>query len=190
MADKISQIQLPNGVTYDIDTRVQQTASTIETSLPILLGYGAAPNATGVAYYSSGISVIPGLNQISTDGTIYASVFNGELHGRATSAGSADSAANALDANHADVADSATVAESARAFTTAANVALTGDITGSVSSAHGWSVDTTISTGAVRSTHIANEAITVEKLADEIGVVVVQSSEPANDSAAKIWVKI
>ena len=111
-------------------------------------------------------------------------------------------------------------ASTAGAFATNANVTLTGDVTGTYSSDHSWTVPTTIADNAVKTakinnaavttakiadsnvttakiansavnaSKIADKSVTVDKLASEIGVVVVQSSEPSSDSAAKIWIKI
>ena len=111
-------------------------------------------------------------------------------------------------------------AVSAEAFTTAAGVTLTGDITGTASSIHGWSLSTSLADGAVKTNKIADSAVTsakiannaitnakladnsvgtaeivdgsvtTQKFADEVGIVVVQSAEPAANGAAKIWIKI
>ena len=131
-------------------------------------------------------------------------------------------------------------AVSAKAFTTAAGVTLTGDITGTASSIHGWSLSTSLADGAVKTSKIADSAVTsakiadsaigtakiaksavtsakiannaitnakladnsvgtaeivdgsvtTQKFADEVGIVVVQSAEPAANGAAKIWIKI
>ena len=128
----------------------------------------------------------------------------------------------------------------AETFKTAADVTLTGDITGTTSSIHGWSLSTSLADGVVKTSKIVDSAIetakiannavtsakiasnavtsakiasnavtsakladnsigtakivdgsiTTQKFADEVGIVVVQSTEPAANSAAKIWVKI
>ena len=111
-------------------------------------------------------------------------------------------------------------AVSAEVFATAADVTLTGDITGTTSSVHGWSLSTSLADGAVKTSKIADSAVTsakiannaitnakladnsvgtaeivdgsvtTQKFADEVGIVVVQSVEPAANGAAKIWIKI
>lgn len=57
------------------------------------------------------------------------------------------------------------------------------EITGTIASAQ-------IPNNAILGQHLADSSVSITKLADEIGVVVVQSTEPDSNSAAKIWVKI
>lgn len=186
----ISQIQVNNS-TYDIvDTKAKQLASTSSTARPILLGYDTAPNSDGYAYYAAGITVTPSTGDMNLgNGTVTASAFSG----KASSAGEAD---HAITANRADTATAATTAnEAAHAtvadqFASAADITLAGSVIGTHSSTHDWTINTSIANSAIGSTHIQDNAITISKLADEIGIVVVQSSEPSSNGAAKIWVKI
>lgn len=125
---------------------------------------------------------------------------NGVVHeieaSYAVAAGEAQHAEGASYADEAGTTTSATEAtyamhaEKAGALNPAATVQLTGAVTGSATSGNGWSVNTSLAANSVTGTHIANSTIGLDKLASEIGVVVVQSAEPSSSSAAKIWVKI
>ena len=113
-----------------------------------------------------------------------------DLADEAASAGSATVADTANTASYAAHAGSADSAGTAGALSPAAKIELKGAITGSSTSGNSWTVDTSLAANSVTGAHIADASVGLDKLANEIGVVVVQSTEPSSSSAAKIWVKI
>lgn len=131
------------------------------------------------------------IEKIDVNGTLHEiHAARAEEAGIAGSASSADTADIANTASYATEAGEANHADTAGALSPAAKIELTGAVTGSSTNGNGWTVNTSLAANSVTGTHIADSSIGLNKLADEIGVVVVQSAEPATDSAAKIWIKI
>ena len=131
------------------------------------------------------------IKKIRVDGTdhdIHASV--ADLADRADSASSATIAEAANTASYATRAGSADRTDVADALSPAAKVELKGAVTGSSISGNGWTIDTALAANSVTGAHIVDASVGLDKLANEIGIVVVQSTEPSSSSAAKIWVKI
>jgi len=71
-----------------------------------------------------------------------------------------------INANISGYAPTAGAASTATAFASNATIQLTGPVTGSVSSSHGWTISTTITDSAVTTTKISTNAVTTAKIAD------------------------
>ena len=170
-----------NGTTYDINTKTGlYSADSTTSALPIALSPVTTDTARSVVDFTNNVTVIPSTGLLTAT-TMNANTFVGDLTGTADKA---DVAVNAENATEADYA------KTAGAFASAQEIKLTGAVVGSYSSTAGWSIATSLGTGFVGAINIADNAVTLAKLADEIGVVVVQADEPSSDSAAKIWVKV
>lgn len=170
-----------NGTTYNIDTKVGLYCVDSTTSaMPIVLSPVTVDTDQSIADFTNNVTITPSTGLLTAT-TMNANTFVGDLTGTATMA---------ADAVNAEYAAEAGYSTSTGSFESAKEIKLTGAVTGSDTSTGGWSIATSLGTGVVSATNIADNAVTLAKLADEIGVVVVQADEPSSDSAAKIWVKV
>lgn len=149
----VTELNYADGVTSNIQTQLDNKAPTNHASDATTYGVGSANNY-GHLKVGSNISVSSGTISLASSNVTAAlgytplSTAGGTVTGNIT-------APNFIG-----------VASSASAFNSDATIALSGDVTGTAASTHGWSINTSLTNNAVTTSKIADNAITTAKIAN------------------------